>query len=46
VVLESERQRVPDYINARDQKEKLLFSQAEEWFLKESSVHYFPAIGL
>jgi hypothetical protein len=36
-VLESATEDYQKYVNARDRKGKLLFSQAEEWFLDESS---------
>lgn len=40
-VLESATEDFQKYINARDRKGKLLFSQAEEWFLEESSDSLF-----
>lgn len=36
-VLESATEDFQKYVNARDRKGKLLFSQAEEWFLEKDS---------
>jgi hypothetical protein len=40
-VLKSATEDFQEYVNAREQKAKLLFSEAEEWFLDETSDSLF-----
>jgi hypothetical protein len=40
-VLKSATEDFQEYVNARERKEKRFFSQAEEWFLDETSDSFF-----